>query len=240
VFWISETRLGQNAGQRRSVAGQFTTAIRLDRADLSRRRWEAVVMRAKRRRYAGELATPIVWPAPPTFEGAVTKERVQEYRRKYENHQREAGQRVEQKLLEKISLLMKHYGITDENDTTALAWELAFKHVPGFKIVPEVHHKKGRKKEWHGGKLRELYDIVQSVKEQHKFNDRQALKFVSNNPQYTEFWGPPKSYQGSKQQWVETLESRLQDAKRYLAWIDSLPALLKQIAEAVVREKFRK
>jgi hypothetical protein len=39
VFWISGTRLGQNAGQRRSVAGQFTTAVRLDRADLSRRRW---------------------------------------------------------------------------------------------------------------------------------------------------------------------------------------------------------
>ena len=71
-------------------------------------------MPAKRRRYAGELATPIVWPAPPTFEGAVTEERVQEYRRKCENHQREVGQRVEQKLLEKISLLMKHYGITDE------------------------------------------------------------------------------------------------------------------------------
>ena len=197
-------------------------------------------MPAKRRRYAGELATPIVWPAPPTFEGAVTEERVQEYRRKCENHQREVGQRVEQKLLEKISLLMKHYGITDENDTTALAWELAFNHVPGFKTVPEVHTKKGRKKEWHGGKLRELYDIVQSVKEQHKFNDRQALKFVSNNPQYAEFWGPPKRYQGSKQQWVETLESRLQDAKRYVAWIDSLPARLTQIAEAVVREKFRK
>ena len=197
-------------------------------------------MPAKRRRYAGELATPIVWPARPTFEGAVTEERVQEYWRKYENHQREVGQRVEQKLLEKISLLMKHYGITDENDTTALAWELAFNHVPGFKTVPEVHTKKGRKKEWHGGKLRELYDIVQSVKEQHKFNDRQALKFVSNNPQYAEFWGPPKRYQGSKQQWVETLESRLQDAKRYVAWIDSLPARLNQIAEAVVREKFRK
>src|SRR4029077_5806090 len=85
------------------------------------------------------------------------------------------------------------YGITDENDTTALAWELAFNHVPGFKTVPEVHTKKGRKKEWHGGKLRELYDIVQSVKEQHKFNDRQALKFVSNNSQYAEFWGPPKT-----------------------------------------------
>ena len=168
----------------------------------------------------------------------MTEERVQEYRRKYENHQREAGQRVEQKLLEKISLLMKHYGITDENDTTALAWELAFNHVPGFKTVPEVHTKKGRKKVWHGGKLRELYDIVQSVKEQHKFNDRQALKFVSK--QYAEFWGPPKSYQGSKQQWVETLESRLQDAKRYVAWIDSLPARLNQIAEAVAREKFRK
>ena len=81
---------------------------------------------------------------------------------------------------------------------------------------------------------------MQSVKEQHKFNDRQALKFVSNNPQYAEFWGPPKRYQGSKQQWVETLESRLQDAKRYVAWIDSLPARLNQIAEAVVREKFRK
>src|SRR5688572_27691425 len=65
-------------------------------------------MPAKQRRYTGELANPIVWHDQPTFRGAVTKERVDKHRHDYENHQRDAERQVNQKLLQKMSLLMKH------------------------------------------------------------------------------------------------------------------------------------
>jgi hypothetical protein len=199
-----------------------------------------VVMPAKRRRYAGELATPIIWPAPPTFEGAVTDERVQNFWRDYENHQRDVEQRVTQKILQKMSLLIKHFEIADEDDAAALALALATEHVPGFKIVQEGKPKKGRKKYWDGEKLMALHSAVQQVRHHHNFNDRLALKFISNNSQWSKNWGPPPGYKGSKKQWIETLESRLQDAKRYVRYIDSLPALLKDIRAGVIREKFPK
>ena len=197
-------------------------------------------MASKRRRYAGELATPIVWPTPPTFWGAVTDERVKEFWRNYERHQQEAEQSVKQQLWRKLSLLMKHFKIADENDTMALVWALASEHVPGFQVVPEGGSKKGRKKEWHGEKLQALYDAVQSAKNQHNFNDRLALKFISSNSLSAKTWGLPANYKGSKEQWVETLESRLQDAKRYVAYIEGLPALLENIRAAVSLEKFQK
>jgi len=197
-------------------------------------------MASRRRRYAGELATHIVWPAPPTFWGAVTDERVKEFWRNYECHQQKAEQSVAQQLWRKLSLLMKHFKIADESDTMALVWALAFEHVPGFQVVPEGGPKKGRKKEWHGEKLQALYDAVQSARKQHNHNDRQALKFISSNPQLARTWGPPPNYKGSKKQWIETLESRLQDAKRHVAYIEGLPALLENIRAGVSLEKFRK
>lgn len=141
-------------------------------------------MPTKRRRYIGELAKPIVWPDPPAFWGAVTEDRVNKYSRDYENHQRDAERRVKQRLLQKMSLLMRHFEIADESDQVALAWALAFEHVPGFKIVPQQKAKRGRKKEWDGDKLRALYDAVVSVRNKHKYNDRQALKFISSNPKF--------------------------------------------------------
>jgi hypothetical protein len=36
-----------------------------------------------------------------------------------------------------------------------------------------------------------------------------------NNQQHAATWGVPKGHKGSKQQWIETLEARLQDAKRF-------------------------
>jgi glucose-6-phosphate 1-dehydrogenase len=123
--------------------------------------------------------------------------------------------------------------------TQWLAWALASEHVPGFRIVPESRPK-GRKKEWHGEKLQALYDAVQSAKNQHNFNDRQALTFISNNSLSAKTWGRPANYKGSKKQWVETLESRLQDAKRYVAYIESLPTLFEKISAELSLEKFRK
>jgi hypothetical protein len=76
-------------------------------------------MASKRRRYAGELATPIVWPAPPPFWGAVTDKRMKEFWLNHERHLRETEQSVAKKLSQKMSLLMKHFKIADEDDTMA-------------------------------------------------------------------------------------------------------------------------
>jgi len=192
------------------------------------------------KRYTGELATPIVCPAPPTFWGPVTDERVKEFRRNYECHQQEVEQSVAQQLSRKLSLLMKHFKIADENDTMALVWALAREHVRGFQVVPEAGPKRRRKKEWHGEKLQMLYDAVQSARKQHNYNDRQALAFISSNSLSAKTWGPRANYKGSKKQWVETLESRLQDAKRYVAYIESLPTLFEKISAEVSLGKFRK
>jgi hypothetical protein len=199
-----------------------------------------MAMPRKQRRYVSELANPIVWPALPTFEGAVTAKRVKEFWGRWKRDQRDAERNVAQALLRKISLLMKHHGIADERDMAALVWALASEHVPGFKIVPETKTKRGRKKEWDGLKLQELYDAVHSVKKNHNYNDRQAIKFISSNYQYSAEWGPPATYTGSKKQWVETLESRLQDAKKYATYVNSLPEFFKNIRADMLRAKFRK
>jgi hypothetical protein len=206
-------------------------------------------MAAKRRRYSGELAAPIVRPAPPAFEGAVTDQRVEKFWRDYSKHERKAEQIIKQKLLQKITLLMEYYGIRDQNDMPSLALALASAHVPGFKVipervpmpklnvvqptdgimlVPETQTKKGRKRQWDGPRLTGLFEIVSLVKSRHNLSDKQALKFIVNNPQHASIWGPAPGHKGSKQQWIETLESRLQDAKRYVC------------RRAALREIFRK
>ena len=126
--------------------------------------------------YTGKLAKPIVWTDPPAFWGAVTEERVRKYWRDYENRQRQAEQRVNQKLLQKMSLLIRHFKITKEGDAAALAWALAFKHVPGFKIIHQQKSKKGRKRKWDGQQLEDLLETVRSVKKRFGLTDRQALK----------------------------------------------------------------
>jgi hypothetical protein len=195
----------------------------------------AVVMPAKRRQYSGKLATPIIWDVSPTFEGLVSDERVKEFWKRHNRHQRKVKQRVNKQISEKLSLLMEFYGIANKNDMGALALALATEHVPGFKVLPQGGKKRGRKKMWDGPNLQALLQAVLTVKEKHRFTDRQALHFISENDEYAVIWGPPVSYRGSKRQWVETLESRLQDAKRYGAFVESFFADFGRNAQ-----KFRK
>jgi hypothetical protein len=197
-------------------------------------------MREKPKRYLGELATPITWPSPPMFEGYITHERVEAFWLDYDRHQQEAEQLVQEVRLRKLSLLMSDYGIEDQNDTLQLAMMLACDHVPGFRVVPERKKTQGRKKEWDAEKLEALLDAVKSVKKQHRFNDRQALAFLSNNARTAAEWGPPRHYKGTKKQWIETLESRLQDAKRWVAWVKSVLERAETIRQQVLQEKFRK
>ena len=194
----------------------------------------------KRRRYVGELAVPIISPDPPTFEGAVTRERVQKFWRNHRKHERKAEQLIKQKISQKMGLLMKHYGISDPNDMSALALALAFAHVPGFKIVPETKTKKGRKRIWDGPRLLELFETVEMLKSKHNFTEKIALKFMVNNEQYAAVWGPPPTHKGSKEQWIETLQSRLKDAKRYVRRREMFLTMGRDTDPKALREMFRK
>ena len=196
----------------------------------------------RRRRYRGELAKPIVWHDPPTFWGAVTKKRVRQFWRDYKQQERETEEKVAQTLLHKMSLLMKHHNIADEDDAWALAWALAYEHVPGLKIVPEKKTKRGRKKEWHRGKLEALYNAVQTVRRTSTTSmiaRRWDLFQIIRNGR-TLGGGPPIT-QVLRSRWIETLESRLQDAKRYLAWVNtSFRKAIEDVRADVLGKKFRK
>jgi hypothetical protein len=154
-------------------------------------------MRAKKRRYTGELATPVVVPGPPTFKGAVTPERVAEYWERYAQHPQDIFRQLDAELGKRMSLLMKHYGIDERNDDamSELAYLLACEHVPGFQLVAEPKTKRGRKRKWDGLQLQNLHDDVQSVKRQRGINDRRALTFLARKPNSS--WNPPSSHKGS-------------------------------------------
>jgi hypothetical protein len=187
--------------------------------------------------YKGSLAKPIIRQAPLTFWGAVVPKRIADYQKKRARHERANAAAVERQILKKTALLFDHYGIVDKTDMRALAFALAVEHVPGFKVLdPEAKPKRGRKLKWHPDRLEELYRTVESIKMLHRFTDKQALKFLVNNQEYTAIWGVPTGQSGSEQQWIETLETRLQEAKRLQKRYEELEDQLKSIA---VSAKFR-
>ena len=132
---------------------------------------------------------------------------------------------------------MDHYGINDKNDMAALALALAREHVPGFEIVAHTKSTRGRKRVWNPDRLHALLESVREVRTQHKLNDRQALQFLANNQDYRLTWGCPPNRTGKG--WIETLESRLQDAKRLEKHFQEVDDSL-EAARAAVIKKFRK
>jgi hypothetical protein len=189
--------------------------------------------------YKGALAKPIRLRPPPAFSGAVVAKRVNAYQKKLLGREHASAAELQRKLSKKLTLLFNHYGIAGE-DMAALAWALAFEHVPGFKVQPsQPKSKRGRKMRWDPHRLEKLYQTVQSIKQEHNFTDRQALKFMVNNKELAADWGLPEGHGGSKQQWTETLESRLQDAKHHQRLFDQTVARLRAELYAASM-KFRK
>jgi hypothetical protein len=201
----------------------------------------AVVAVAPRRQdsiYNGALAEPIMLRPPPTFWGAAVPKRIAAYQKKLSRHQRASAAVVQRQRSRKLALLFDHYGIADKEDMAKLALALAVAHIPGFKVqFPEAKSKKGRKRKWHPDRLEELHRTVQSIKQQHRFTDRHALTFIVNNQRHAATWGVPKEHKGPKQQWTETLESRLQEAKSFQKLYDQAERELQAIAASM---KFRK
>jgi hypothetical protein len=188
--------------------------------------------------YKGRLAKPIILRPPPTFWGAATEKRVAAYQKKRTHHERANAALVKRQLWKKLALLFDHYGIVQKKDMTALALTLALEHVPGFKVqFPKAKSRAGRKPKWDPGRLEELYETVQAVKRQRGLKDRQILKLLVNNRQYAPVWGVPVGHKGSKDQWIETLEARLQDAKSLQKLLDQAE---RDLDEAAASIKFRK
>jgi hypothetical protein len=123
----------------------------------------------------------------------------------------------------KLPLLMRHYGIEDETDFCSLALALAIDHVPGFacnyvemKLAHGDHGAvvpikvSGRPKVWTSERLSNLLEAVEDVKANGRSKqDREVLRELARKRE----WAPLASHRGTKAAWIETLETRLQEAK---------------------------
>ena len=178
-----------------------------------------------KRRWKGELAKPIRRKVNRPRGLAVTDDETAA--RANEEMEGLYQQATKEKYLTKLHLLMEHYGIADKNDFRSLALELAIDHVPGFRIDPTPlrlekisddglalvvqDNNRGRRLEWTPARLGRLLDAVEDTKKKFKLSaDREALSVLAGRPE----WSLPANHKGDPEQWLETLESRLQDAKR--------------------------
>jgi hypothetical protein len=165
-------------------------------------------MKLKKPRYKGELAKPIRVGSIPI---RTTNEEQSEW----------IEQVIGQEMIEKLPLLMKHYKIADKDDYFSLALALAMAHVKGFRVVRAAlklkHGNWGavinvrRPTAWPRERLLRLLNAVEAAKQRYELStDREALAVVMRKRE----WQPRANHRGDLKQWLETLESRLQGAKR--------------------------
>jgi hypothetical protein len=167
-------------------------------------------MKTKKRRYKGELAKPIYVGSIP-IEGANEKQ------------QECIEQVIEQEAIEKLPLLMEHYKIPNKDDYFSLVLALARVHVPGFQVKRAALKLKhgnwgavirdniGHPTIWPPERRLKLLNAVEETKQRHGLStDREALEILMQKRE----WRPPANHRGDQKQWLETLESRHQDAKR--------------------------
>src|SRR5262249_33516937 len=159
-------------------------------------------MKPKKPRYKGELGKPI-------YVGSIPFEAANE----------EQQERIEQAAIKKLPLLMEHYKIPNKDDYFSLALALAKDWVPGFQVKPvavKLDHgswgaviRDTKPTKWPPERLLKLLNAVAETKRKHALSkDREALKILRQKGE----WSRP--YNRDEQKWLETLESRLQEAKR--------------------------
>jgi len=127
--------------------------------------------------------------------------------------------------VEKLALLMEHYGIADKTDYFSLALELAIDHVPGFRIgrareLLKLEHgdygkvlgnKRGRQREWTLERSDRLVDAVEETKKRYHYRtDREALEVLARHTE----WSAPANHRGGFRAWIKTLTNRLQEGRQ--------------------------
>jgi hypothetical protein len=143
-----------------------------------------------------------------------------------------ATEEIGRQLQQKLRLLMSHYSIPNPDDWFSLALALARDHVPGLRVEPpliefEFAHeggesfrglvnaerkRGGRPAKWDFDRLDRLLAAVEAEKRKHGLStDREALSRVAARGE----WVRPPAHRGGQQNWIETLESRYHDAKRF-------------------------
>jgi hypothetical protein len=138
---------------------------------------------------------------------------------------------------------MAHYSITDRDDWFRLAVALANDHVPGFHVewplvalpldfqgpVTIERKRVGRPTKWDFARWEQLLDAVEKEKARHGLRtDREALSRLARVGE----WARPANHRGELQSWIETLEARLQDAKKLKRLLEQAENALKDIALA--------
>jgi hypothetical protein len=212
----------------------------------------------KKVRYPPEISRPAVLVRPKGF--AVPDTTIPE-REAIEHENSEMLRLRDEAIVQKLRLLMDHYGIKNKDDWFALARVLAFEHVKGLeqsvdqlfslKVIPESDScadslaglvpfnkkRSGRSLEWPTERLLELLEVVKTEKTKYGWSkDLRALEHLARSRK----WGRPTNHRGDLQAWIRTLQNRLQDAKAFERWVAKQRKVLQQIAQQMTQEKSRK
>jgi hypothetical protein len=152
----------------------------------------------KRTRYSGDLNKRF----PPASKMVASGKTVEE-----------TGHFLRDEVYRKMLLLAKHYGIatnvTDPELFAQLAICLAFAHVPGFQFAAE----RRSSKLWSDERLKDLLATIKQIKKERGIKgDKQACRVIVK--EYPQKWGKPVTTRKELRSWIETVESRLQDAKK--------------------------
>jgi hypothetical protein len=180
----------------------------------------------KNRRWKGDLARPIRIQVHRPYGFAIpdpTKDPEAGNKIRAENKLMERLRDEKRAQVEslKLELLAKHYDVPLD-DFRALALAVARDLIPGFQFIDPLRPltsygaqypekiKSGRPAAWDFDRLEELLKEVTAAKKSGSVTDREALARVARKAK----WRPPANHRGGTDAWLETLESRLQDAKR--------------------------
>lgn len=125
----------------------------------------------------------------------------------------------------KLGLLFDHFGIADKADFALLAKFLAIAFVPGFRtkevsyvlehgsygaVIEKKDTKPGPATEWTDERLLQLVEDVEKQKQSEaESTDRAALQILINKRKY-----PSTLRSKGTGEWLETLESRLQEGRK--------------------------
>jgi hypothetical protein len=187
-------------------------------------------MKTKKPSYKGELAKPI-------YVGSIPIEATNEEQSEW------IEQVIKQEMIEKLPLLFQHYRIPDKDDYFSLAFALAMDYVPGFQVKQTALKLKhgnwgavirdniGAPVKWPRERLLRLLNAVEEPMQKGEFStEREALQFLM-----LKGFGRPDDRRDEKK-WLETLESRLHDAKRIRREEQGGGPALDHASAAILRE----